>query len=89
MTDARFPLETACRLSRSVRWRLPRRFFRKGSVHRYGPTPAARVQLASCHDRTASPPPARLDEALALDPAHAGALELAARLAGRDAPALR
>ena len=29
MTDARFPLETACRLSRSVLWRLQRRFFER------------------------------------------------------------
>ncbi len=29
MTDARFPLETAGRLSRSVLWRLQRRFFER------------------------------------------------------------
>lgn len=65
--------------------------FLEGSLRWYGPTPAALVQLAECHDRLGQPAVARarLDEALALDPAHAGALELAARLAGRDAPALR
>lgn len=65
-------------------------FFLEGSVLRYGPTPAALVHLADCHDRLGEPAAARarLDEALALDPAHAGALALAARLAGRDAPAL-
>lgn len=64
--------------------------FLEGSVRRYGPTPAAGVQLAECHDRLGNAAAARtwLDEALALDPAHAGALALAARLAGRDAPAL-
>ncbi|HEX3476096.1 MAG TPA: SAM-dependent methyltransferase [Kofleriaceae bacterium] len=64
--------------------------FLTGSVVRYGPTPAALVLLAECHDRLGDDAAARarLDEALALDPAHAGALALAARLAGRDAPAL-
>ncbi|HEX8112350.1 MAG TPA: SAM-dependent methyltransferase, partial [Kofleriaceae bacterium] len=32
MTDARFPLETACRLSRSVLWRLQRRFFERRGI---------------------------------------------------------
>jgi tetratricopeptide repeat protein len=62
----------------------------QGSLSWYGPTPAALVQLAECHDRLGDPAAARarLDEALALDPAHAGALALAACLAGHDAPAL-
>lgn len=65
--------------------------FLAGSLGWYGPTPAALVQLAECHDRLGqlAAARARLDEALALDPAHAGALALAARLAGHDAPALR
>jgi hypothetical protein len=65
--------------------------FLEGSLRWHGATPAALVHLAECHDRLGQPAVARarLDEALALDPAHAGALELAARLAGRDAPALR
>jgi hypothetical protein len=64
--------------------------FLQGSLSWYGPTPAALVHLAECHDRFGdlAAARARLDEALALDPAHAGALALAARLAGRDAPAL-
>lgn len=71
-------------------WPEAIRFF-EGSLRWHGPTPAALVQLAECHDRLGGPAAARarLDEALALDPAHAGALALAARLAGRDAPALR
>src|SRR3954466_5188467 len=32
MSGARFPLETACRLSRSVLWRLQRRFFERRGV---------------------------------------------------------
>lgn len=64
--------------------------FLEGSLHRHGSTPAALVHLADCHDRLdqSAAARARLDEALALDPAHAGAVALAARLAGRDAPAL-
>jgi hypothetical protein len=64
--------------------------FLEGSLRWHGATPAALVQLAGCHDRLGQPVAARarLDEALALDPAHAGARALAARLAGRDAPAL-
>lgn len=65
--------------------------FLEGSLRWYGATPAALVHLADCHDRLGQPAAARarLDEALALAPAHAAALALAARLAGRDAPALR
>lgn len=64
--------------------------FLEGSLRDHGAAPAALVQLAECHHRLgeAAAARARLDEALALDPAHAAALALAARLAGRDAPAL-
>jgi hypothetical protein len=64
--------------------------FLEGSLRWYGPTPAALVHLADCHDRLGQPAAARarLDEALALDPAHTGALALVARLAGRAATAL-
>jgi hypothetical protein len=65
--------------------------FLEGSLRWHGATPAALVELAGCHDRLGQPAAARarLDEALALDPAHPGARALAARLAGRDATALR
>jgi tetratricopeptide (TPR) repeat protein len=64
--------------------------FLAGSLVRQGPSPDVLVQLAEVHARLGDHAAARvrLDEALALDPAHAGALALAARLAGRDAPAL-
>lgn len=65
--------------------------FLEGSLRWHGPAPATLLELADCHHRLGQDAAARarLDEALALDPAHAGALALAARLAGRDAPALR
>jgi len=71
-------------------WPEAVRFF-EGSLRWHGATPAALVELAGCHDRLGQPAAARarLDEALALDPAHAGARALATRLAGRDATALR
>jgi hypothetical protein len=64
--------------------------FLEGSLRWYGPAPATLLQLAECHHRLDqhAAAQARLDEALALDPAHAPALALAARLAGRAAPAL-
>ncbi len=64
--------------------------FLEGSLRWYGPTPATAVQLAGCHAGLGDAAAARrwLDDALVLDPAHAGARALAARLAGRDAPAL-
>jgi hypothetical protein len=37
MTDARFPPETACRLSRSVLWRLQRRFAERSRLTRRTP----------------------------------------------------
>jgi hypothetical protein len=65
--------------------------FLEGSLRWYGPTPGALVELAGCHEGLGqhAAARARLDEALALDPAHAAALALAARLAGHDSPALR